>query len=38
MLGVEDGFIEERPDVVVVQSVDHLAAGALTDHEPEMTQ
>ena len=32
VLGVEDCFVEQRGDVVVVQRIDDLSAGALTDH------
>jgi hypothetical protein len=35
---VKHGFVEQRGDVVVVQGVDHLPAGSLTDHKPELSQ
>ncbi len=38
MLGVEDGLVEQRGDVVVVQRVDDLAPDALADDQPEVTQ
>jgi len=38
VLGVEHGFVEQRCDVVVVEGVDDLAAGALADDQPELSQ
>jgi len=38
VLGVKDGFVEQRGDMVVVEGVDDLAAGALPDHQAELAQ
>ncbi len=38
VLGVKDGFVEQRRDVVIMQRIDHLAPGALSDNEAELAQ
>ena len=38
VLGVRDGFAEQRADVVVVQRVDDVAPGASADHESEVAE
>jgi hypothetical protein len=38
VLGVRDGLGQQRPDVLVVERIDHLPAIALTDDQPEVTQ
>lgn len=38
MLGVEDGLVKERGDVVIVQGVDDLSSDALADHQSEVAQ
>ena len=38
MLDVVDGLVEERCDVVVEESVDDVAAGAVAGHQPQGAQ